>query len=57
MARAATRLGVRKIRLTGGEPLLRKDVEAAGAQIVALVRALEADGQIVISRSEGDFVE
>ena len=38
-------------------PVLRKDVEAAGAQIVALVRALEADGQIVISRSEGDFVE
>ncbi|MBU1227684.1 MAG: GTP 3',8-cyclase MoaA, partial [Actinobacteria bacterium] len=27
VARVATRLGVRKIRLTGGEPLLRKDVE------------------------------
>lgn len=28
IARVSTRLGVRKIRLTGGEPLLRKDVEA-----------------------------
>jgi cyclic pyranopterin phosphate synthase len=27
IARVSTRLGVRKIRLTGGEPLLRKDVE------------------------------
>jgi len=27
VARVSTRLGVRKIRLTGGEPLLRKDVE------------------------------
>lgn len=38
-------------------PVLRKDVEAAGTQIVALVRTLEADGQIVVSRSEGDFIE
>lgn len=38
-------------------PVLRKDVDAAGAQIVTVVRTLEAEGQIVISRNEGDFVE
>jgi len=36
LARLFTRLGVRKIRLTGGEPLLRKDIETLIAQLAAL---------------------
>jgi cyclic pyranopterin phosphate synthase len=35
-ARVATRLGVRKIRLTGGEPLLRRDVEDLVARLAAI---------------------
>lgn len=35
-ARVSTRLGVRKIRLTGGEPLLRKDVEDLVARLAAI---------------------
>jgi len=36
LARAFVRLGVRKIRLTGGEPLLRRDLETLIAQLAAL---------------------
>jgi cyclic pyranopterin phosphate synthase len=36
LARLFTQLGVRKIRLTGGEPLLRKDIETLIAQLAAL---------------------
>ncbi|MFT3857012.1 MAG: GTP 3',8-cyclase MoaA [Aquabacterium sp.] len=39
-ARIFLSLGVRKLRLTGGEPLLRKDLEALVAQLAAL-RTLE----------------
>ncbi|MBI5925567.1 MAG: GTP 3',8-cyclase MoaA [Aquabacterium sp.] len=42
VARMAMRLGVRKLRLTGGEPLLRKDIERLIAQLAEL-RTL--DGQ------------
>ena len=36
LARLFVQLGVRKIRLTGGEPLLRKDIETLIAQLAAL---------------------
>ncbi|RRD58389.1 GTP 3',8-cyclase MoaA [Comamonadaceae bacterium OH2545_COT-014] len=36
VARAAVRHGVRKLRLTGGEPLLRKGIEQLIAQLAAL---------------------
>jgi len=36
IARQAVSLGVRKIRLTGGEPLLRKNLEVLVAQLAAL---------------------
>src|SRR5690606_23629393 len=36
VARAAVALGVRKLRLTGGEPLLRKDIEHLIAQLAQL---------------------
>lgn len=36
VAEAATRLGVKKIRITGGEPLLRKNLEILIAQLSAL---------------------
>lgn len=36
VAEAATRLGLRKIRLTGGEPLLRKNIEALITMLSAL---------------------
>jgi len=36
LARLFARLGVRKIRLTGGEPLLRKNIEALIEQLAAL---------------------
>jgi cyclic pyranopterin phosphate synthase len=38
VARLSVDLGVRKIRLTGGEPLLRKDIE----QLIAMLRQIEA---------------
>ena len=42
VASVAVQLGVRKIRLTGGEPLLRKDIQ----KLVAMLAALRApDGQ------------
>jgi GTP 3',8-cyclase len=42
IARVFTRLGVRKLRLTGGEPLMRKDLEVLVAQLAAL---RDLDGQ------------
>lgn len=36
LARAFVRLGVRKLRLTGGEPLLRKDLPALVARLAAI---------------------
>jgi len=36
VARVSTRLGVRKIRLTGGEPLLRKNVEGLVERLAAI---------------------
>lgn len=42
VARVATQLGVRKVRLTGGEPLLRKNIEAL---IAMLARLNTPDGQ------------
>ncbi|NYT62424.1 GTP 3',8-cyclase MoaA [Alcaligenaceae bacterium] len=42
VARVATGLGVKKIRLTGGEPLLRKNIETL---IAMLVRLSTPDGQ------------
>ncbi|MDX1691637.1 MAG: GTP 3',8-cyclase MoaA [Acidimicrobiia bacterium] len=36
VARISTRLGVRKLRLTGGEPLLRSDIEELVAMLAAL---------------------
>ncbi len=41
MARIAVGLGVEKIRLTGGEPLLRKDLPTLVAQLAALKNAPE----------------
>jgi GTP 3',8-cyclase len=39
VARVAVGLGVQKLRLTGGEPLLRRDLE----QLIAMLSCLEAD--------------
>ena len=36
LARVAIRLGVRKVRLTGGEPLLRRDLEVLVGKLAAL---------------------
>ena len=44
MARAFVRLGVEKIRITGGEPLLRKNLEQL---IAALARLTTPDGRAV----------
>src|SRR5690625_3299297 len=42
VARIGTQLGLRKIRLTGGEPLLRKDIEVL-VQMLAQLRTLEGE--------------
>ena len=39
VARAAVALGVQKIRLTGGEPLVRRDIE----QLIAMLAELDAE--------------
>src|SRR5580692_7778217 len=39
VARSAVALGVRKIRLTGGEPLIRRDLE----QLIAMLSVLDAE--------------
>ena len=35
VVRLAVDLGIEKIRLTGGEPLLRRDIENAGKTVAA----------------------
>src|SRR5579871_2071328 len=39
IARASVALGVRKLRLTGGEPLIRRDLE----QLIAMIAELDVD--------------
>src|SRR6202163_3998932 len=39
VARSAVALGVKKIRLTGGEPLIRRDLE----QLIAMLSVLDAE--------------
>ncbi len=47
VAQAAVRLGVRKLRLTGGEPLLRRDLE----RLVAMLAALDAEVTLTTNAS------
>jgi cyclic pyranopterin phosphate synthase len=49
------RLGVRKIRLTGGEPLLRRDLDVLVRQLAALPEielALTTNGALLVHRAE-----
>lgn len=45
LVRAFVELGVTKVRLTGGEPLVRKDI----AQLVAAIRALPSPPDVVLT--------
>ena len=45
VVRAGVRLGVRKLRLTGGEPLLRRDL----AELVAMLRAVDGVEDIAMT--------
>jgi cyclic pyranopterin phosphate synthase len=45
VARIAVGLGVRKIRLTGGEPLLRRDIEV----LIAMLREIEGVEEIALT--------
>ncbi len=45
VARLAVGLGVRKIRLTGGEPLLRRDIEV----LIAMLREIEGLDEIALT--------
>jgi cyclic pyranopterin phosphate synthase len=45
VARSAAGLGVRKIRLTGGEPLLRRDIET----LIAMLRQIEGVEEIALT--------
>jgi cyclic pyranopterin phosphate synthase len=45
VARVLVRHGVRKIRLTGGEPLLRRDI----VELVAMLKALPGEPQVVMT--------
>ncbi len=45
VARSFVRLGVEKIRLTGGEPLLRKDLERLVARLSTIEPPPDADGR------------
>jgi cyclic pyranopterin phosphate synthase len=47
VARAAVGLGVKKLRITGGEPLVRRDVE----QLVAMLSALDAEVTLTTNAS------
>jgi cyclic pyranopterin phosphate synthase len=47
VARAAVGLGVRKLRITGGEPLVRRDVE----HLVAMLSALDAEVTLTTNAS------
>lgn len=57
IAEAATRLGVRRVRLTGGEPLLREDLEEICARLAGLEGlkdlSLTTNGQRLAGRAEG----
>ena len=59
LVRVFVRLGVRKVRLTGGEPLLRPDLEDLVAQIAATPGvedlALTTNGALLARRAEGLF--
>src|SRR6266704_5056488 len=47
LARAAVSLGVRKLRLTGGEPLIRRDVE----RLIAMLSELDAEVTLTTNAS------
>jgi cyclic pyranopterin phosphate synthase len=57
LVRAFARLGVRKVRLTGGEPLLRRDLETLVAMIAGTPGitdvALTTNGSLLAARAEG----
>lgn len=59
LVRVFVRLGVRKVRLTGGEPLLRPDLESLVAQIAATPGvedlALTTNGALLAKRAAGLF--
>ncbi len=59
LVRVFVRLGVRKVRLTGGEPLLRPDLEDLVAQIAATPGvedlALTTNGALLARRAQGLF--
>ncbi len=59
LVRVFVRLGVRKVRLTGGEPLLRPDLESLVAQIAAAPGvedlALTTNGALLAKRAAGLF--
>ncbi len=56
LARAFVRLGVRKLRVTGGEPLLRPDVEKLVASLAAIDGvedlALTTNGQLLAQKAQ-----
>ncbi len=56
LARLAVGLGVRKIRLTGGEPLLRRDVEVLVAMLADLEGledlTLTTNGSLLAERAQ-----
>ena len=53
VARTFVSLGTRKLRITGGEPLVRRDLERLIAQLAELERRADADDQRVTARGEG----
>ena len=59
LVRVFVRLGVRKVRLTGGEPLLRPDLEDLVAQVAATPGvedlALTTNGALLARRAQGLF--
>jgi len=56
-ARVASELGVEKLRITGGEPLLRRDIEVLIAQLGALPGeldiALTTNGSLLAQKAQG----
>ena len=53
VARVFVALGVEKIRLTGGEPLVRRDARAADRAAGGARRRADADDERVAARAEG----
>src|SRR5438445_13622298 len=47
VARAAVGLGVKKLRLTGGEPLIRRDIE----KLIAMLSTLDAETTLTTNAS------